>query len=109
MQYRKIHRELIPLKGLQNTSIYIVLTEEIKNKLMSIENLYEQLSSEKKVKDIILLDAFHSATIEGARTTVENVRKSFDKPKTKDDKKPPPSSMFVRFNNSIAAKFSPVL
>ena len=86
LQYRKIHRELIPLKGLQNTSIYIVLTEEIKNKLMSIENLYEQLSSEKKVKDIILLDAFHSATIEGARTTVENVRKSFDKPKTKDDK-----------------------
>ena len=63
LQYRKIHRELIPLKGLQNTSIYIVLTEEIKNKLMSIENLYEQLSSEKKVKDIILLDAFHSATI----------------------------------------------
>ena len=24
LQYRKIHRELIPLKGLQNTSIYIV-------------------------------------------------------------------------------------
>lgn len=86
LQYRKIHKEQVPLKGLQDTAIYIVLTEEIKNKMDSIDNLYEQISSEKKVKDIILLDAFHSATIEGARTTVENVRRAYDTPKTKDDK-----------------------
>lgn len=86
LQYRKIHKEQIPLKGLQDTSIYMVLTEEIRNKIDSINNLYEQVSREKKVKDIILLDAFHSATIEGARTTVENVRNAYDKPKTKDDK-----------------------
>lgn len=86
LQYRKIHREQVLLKGLQDTSIYMVLTEEIRNKLDSIDNLYGQVSGEKKVKDIILLDAFHSATIEGARTTVENVRKAYDKPKTKDDK-----------------------
>lgn len=86
LQYRKIHKEQVPLKGLQDTAIYIVLTEEIRNKLDLIDNLYEQISSEKKVKDIILLDAFHSATIEGARTTVENVRRAYDTPKTKDDK-----------------------
>lgn len=86
LQFREIHKELIPLKGLQNTSIYMVVTEEMKTKLMSIHNLYAQISREKKIKDIILLDAFHSATIEGARTTVENVRKAYDKPKTKDDK-----------------------
>lgn len=36
--------------------------------------------------DNILLDSFHSATIEGARTTIEQVRKSLINPKTKSDK-----------------------
>ena len=86
LQYRKIHKELVPLQGLESTSIYMVLTEEIKNKLISIDNLYGKINSNHKVKDVIFLDAYHSATIEGARTTVENVRKSYDQPKTKDDK-----------------------
>lgn len=86
LQYRNDNKELLPLKGMQDVSVYMVQTEEIKNKLDSIESLYKQISNEKKVKDIILLDAFHSATIEGARTTVENVRKAYDTPKTKDDK-----------------------
>lgn len=86
LQYRKHHRELLPLCGLGNTAIYMVMTEEIQKHLEMIDSLYQQVSREKKVKDIILLDAFHSATIEGARTTVESVRKSFEKPKSKDDK-----------------------
>lgn len=86
LQYRKIHKELVPLQGLESTLIYMVLTEEIKNKLISIDNLCGKINSNHKVKDVILLDAYHSATIEGARTTVENVLKAYDKPKTKDDK-----------------------
>lgn len=86
LQYRKQHREVLPLYGLKDTVIYMVQTEEIQNRLKSIESLYEKVNSEQKVKDIILLDSFHSATIEGARTTVENVRKAYDKPKSKDDK-----------------------
>lgn len=34
----------------------------------------------------VLLDSFHSATIEGARTTVEQVKQSLSNPKTKSDK-----------------------
>lgn len=60
LKYRKQHKEILPLTGLQNTVLYLVQTEKI-----------------------ILLDAFHSATIEGARTTVENVRKAYEKPKSK--------------------------
>lgn len=85
LQYRKIHKELVPLQGLESTLIYMVLTEEIKNKLISIDNLCGKINSNHKVKDVILLDAYHSATIEGARTTVENVLKVYDRPKTKDD------------------------
>lgn len=86
LQYRKQHKEILPLHGLQNTEIYLVQTEEIQNRLKTIDNLYQKVNSEQKAKDVILLDSFHSATIEGARTTVENVRKVYDKPKSKDDK-----------------------
>lgn len=86
LEYRKNHKEQIPLQGLENTFLYVVFTDEINNKLLSIDNLYAQINSTAKVKDVILLDAYHSATIEGARTTVEKVRMVYDKPKTKDDK-----------------------
>ena len=86
LQYRKQHREVLPLHGLKDTLIYMVQTEEIQNRLKSIDSLYQKVRGEQKVKDVILLDAFHSATIEGAKTTVENVRKAYEKPKSKDDK-----------------------
>lgn len=43
-------------------------------------------AQEHTCTDSILLDSFHSATIEGARTTIEQVRKSLVNPKTKSDK-----------------------
>lgn len=86
LQYRKQHKEILPLEGLQGAVLYLVQTEEIRNRLQSIDSLYQKVKSDQKVKDVILLDAFHSATIEGARTTVEKVRKAYDKPKSKDDK-----------------------
>lgn len=86
LQYREQHREILPLHGLKDTVMYMVQTEEIQSRLNSIESLYQRVNSEQKVKDVILLDSFHSATIEGARTTVEKVRKVYDKPKSKDDK-----------------------
>jgi len=35
--------------------------------------------------DTVLLDSFHSATIEGARTTIENVKNAINAPKSKSD------------------------
>lgn len=86
LRYRKLHRELLPLSGLQNAKLYFVQTEEMQRRLESIDSLYQKVSREHKVKDIILLDAYHSATIEGARTTVEDVRRAYEKPKSKDNK-----------------------
>ena len=76
----------LSLQGINRECIYLFLTEEIKEKLRSVNGLYASITGEHKAAEVILLDAYHSATIEGARTTVENVRRSFDFPKTKDDK-----------------------
>ncbi len=86
LEYRKAHKKILSLRGIAGTAMTMVITEKMEERLLSIGNLYERLHKSKKVKEVILLDAFHSATIEGARTTVENVKKSFDQPKTKDDK-----------------------
>lgn len=86
LKYRKAHRVEIPLKGLQGAAIFWIQTKEIEEKLAVLSSLYQKVSSNKKVKDIILLDAYHSATIEGARTTVEAVKRAYDKPVSKDDK-----------------------
>lgn len=86
LQYRKAHKTVIPLRGLQGVSVFMIVTKEIEEKIEAICNLYEKVNNTQKVKDIILLDAYHSATIEGARTTVESVKRTYNKPVTKDDK-----------------------
>lgn len=86
LEFRKTHREKIALPGLENTTLYKVQTDDIEERLLSIGHLYPRLDSRHKVKEIILLDAYHSATIEGARTTVENVRRAYENPHSKDDK-----------------------
>ena len=54
-------RVAMPLRGIKGEAICVSLTHEL-------------VSKKNKARDIILLDAYHSATIEGARTTVDNVK-----------------------------------
>ena len=86
MEKRRESRVKLPLQGLGGEVMYLVPTDEISARLTSIQELYACVTDAHKASDVILLDAYHSATIEGARTTVENVRKALDKPKTKDDR-----------------------
>lgn len=83
---REESMKLLPLSGISEEKIYLVTTEELLNKVKNIQAVYKKVSKSNKVQDIILLDAYHSATIEGARTTVEHVKNTFSAPKTKDDK-----------------------
>lgn len=83
---REESMKLLPLSGISGEKIYLVMTEELLNKVQNIQTVYKKVSKSNKVQDILLLDAYHSATIEGARTTVEKVKNTFSKPKTKDDK-----------------------
>lgn len=85
LAYRKCSREELPLKGIGGTALCMVRTEELLKKLETLTSLYEQVQK-GRLREVLLLDAYHSATIEGARTTVEQVRKAYTAPKTKDDK-----------------------
>lgn len=74
------------LRGIGGEQICLSVTDEILSSVKSVQTIYQKVTKKNKVRDIILLDAYHSATIEGARTTVDNVKRVFSEPKSKDDK-----------------------
>ena len=86
LKRRESERHELPLHGINNEAMYIVLNEDIIKLLETISKLYASVTDTAKVSEVILLDSYHSATIEGARTTVDNVRRSYEHPDTKDDK-----------------------
>ena len=76
----------LPLPGLHGEILFLTGVISLREKAAELNAMYEKLPTHCGVKDTILLDAWSSATIEGARTTVEKVRNSFENPKTKDDR-----------------------
>lgn len=78
-------RVLLPLKGICDEKLYLTGGARLRQKAQELELLYEKLPERRGVQEVILLDAWSSATIEGARTTVAQIKKSFCGPRTKDD------------------------
>lgn len=76
----------LPLPGIHGEKLYLTGITLLRKRAAELNALYDQLSTHRGVKDTILLDAYSSATIEGARTTVEKVKQSFSNPRTKDDR-----------------------
>lgn len=74
------------LLGISNEVIVYGYTENMSDLINYISNEVVSIKSTKTYTNSIILDAFSSATIEGARTTVEEVRKNFSNPQTKSDK-----------------------
>lgn len=73
------------LKGIDNESIIFRLSNEVESSCNYIMNEIASIDNKRAVKEHILLDSFSSATIEGARTTVDKVKRSFNNPISKDD------------------------
>ena len=76
----------LPVKGLRGEVLKLTGVSELKEKATALNSMYETVKTVRGIKDVILLDAWSSATIEGARTTVAQVAASASDPKTKDDK-----------------------
>ena len=76
----------LPLSGLHGERLFLTGVAALRKKEAELEALYQQLPVHRGVRDMILLDAWSSATIEGARTTVQRVKDCFANPKTKDDR-----------------------
>ena len=83
---RLTDRMPLPLPGLHGEKLYLTGIAALRQKADELQAMYDRLPVHRGVRDTILLDAWSSATIEGARTTVERVRQAFDDPKTKDDR-----------------------
>ncbi|MBE5907034.1 MAG: Fic family protein [Lachnospiraceae bacterium] len=80
------YRKDLPLRGIEGERICLTGMEEIEKKVASVRALYEKVPSKHRVQALIMIDAHSSATIEGAHTTVDKVKKCFDNPQSKDDK-----------------------
>ncbi|MBP3413095.1 MAG: Fic family protein, partial [Oscillospiraceae bacterium] len=86
LEYRLRDRMELPLPGLRGEMLYLTGVSALRKRARELDMMYEKLPNRRGLKEIILLDAWSSATIEGARTTVEKVKQSFLDPKTKDDR-----------------------
>ncbi len=86
LKYRMEDRAEIPLPGLHGEKLYLTGYTALHKKAEELNIMYEKVPVHRGMKEIILLDAWSSATIEGARTTVEKVKQSFNNPRTKDDR-----------------------
>ncbi len=76
----------LPLVGLNGESLYLTGVSLLRKRVAELNTLYEKLPEHRGFQADIILDAYSSATIEGARTTVEKVHQSISNPRTKDDK-----------------------
>ena len=74
------------LSGLAGEKVVFRYTDFLAESDKFIYKEIRNIGSKLKVKDSIMLDCFSSATIEGARTTVEKVKQVFNAPVSKDDK-----------------------
>lgn len=85
LEDRLMDRMELPLPGLYGEKLYLTGVSKLRQKAAELDQIYQQIPNSGGMTDIIVLDAWASATIEGARTTVQQVRQSFTQPKTKDD------------------------
>ena len=86
LEERLTDRLELSLPGLCGEKLYLTGVSRLQQKASELEQIYQHLPNTSGMTDIIVLDAWASATIEGARTTVQQVRQSFAQPKTKDDR-----------------------
>ena len=86
LNLRLSDRMVLPLKGIHGEKLCLTAAEKLLERAKELDAEYSKLPVHRGVKDIILLDAYSSATIEGARTTVAQVKARLSDPQTKDDR-----------------------
>lgn len=86
MNIRLNDRMELPLPGIHGERLFLTGASNLRKRATELTKIYESLPDHHGVQDTILLDAWSSATIEGARTTVAQVKRSLSNPQTKDDR-----------------------
>lgn len=86
MNIRLNDRMELPLPGIHGERLFLTGASNLRKRATELTKIYESLPDHHGVQDTILLDAWSSATVEGARTTVAQVKRSLSNPQTKDDR-----------------------
>ncbi len=86
LENRLHDRRELPLPGINGEKLYLTGVSQLRKQAAQLNMLYEKLPEHRGFRDTMILDAWSSAAIEGAKTTVHQVRQSFDNPKTRDDR-----------------------
>ena len=86
LEERLHDRMELPLSGISGERLYLTGASRLEERAIQLREMYDQLPKSRGVTDYVILDAWSSATIEGARTTGARVKESFAKPISKDDK-----------------------
>lgn len=74
------------LNGINGESIVVNNIHEIHKRILILDDMYKQIKPKSLYKESVLLEAFSSATIEGARTSLNDVKRNLGKQSTRSNK-----------------------
>ena len=86
LEERLHDRRELPLAGIHGERLYLTGATKLEWRAAQLRTMYEQLPDCKNAVANILLDAWASASIEGANVSLTQVKQHLKKPQTKDDK-----------------------
>lgn len=74
------------LKGINGEIFIVEDIQEVHKRILIFDSMYKEIKTKGLYKESVLLEAFSSAIIEGARTTLNDVRHCLGKRSTKSNK-----------------------
>ncbi|MBQ2920573.1 MAG: Fic family protein [Oscillospiraceae bacterium] len=83
---RLYDRRELPLAGIHGERLYLTGVTKLEWRAAQLRTVYEQLPDCKNVTESILLDAWTSASIEGANVSLTQVKQHLGNPQTKDER-----------------------
>ena len=86
LKERLCDRRELPLAGIHGERLYLTSVSQLEQRAAQLQVLYGQLPTFRNSSDNILLDAWASASIEGARVSLSQVKENLSNPQTGDDK-----------------------
>lgn len=86
LKERLCDRRELPLAGIHGERLFLTGVSQLEQRAAQLQVLYEQLPTFKNSGDNILLDAWASASIEGARVSQSQAKENLSNPQNRDDK-----------------------
>ena len=74
------------LKGINGEIFMVKDIQEVHKRILILDEMYKEIKPKSLYRESVLLEAFSSATIEGAKTTLNEVRRCLGKQSTKSNK-----------------------